>query len=349
MFEELNLEIREEVVRTLFHAEIEVEEADQLQQAQAAQALDGDGFAYAHESLAGSQAIAAAGGGAGLDARRRRRLGDGRRARRGRRLGDDPAARDERPREEPRPQRSVLVRQRQEVQALPRRVADLYHRADGRPERLQPSRSTSSSRRSGPSSPGSVITFDPDQLESRVAELEQELGTPGFWDDQQHAAQVSAEHARLTRRLERYRRLVQEYQDAQELLAMDGEMEDEIATSIAPLRDELDRLQEDALFSGEYDAGDALVTIHAGTGGTDAQDWAEMLLRMYLRWAAAPRLPDRAARGEPGGGGGPQVGDLHASGARTPTGSSRPSAASTGSSARARSTRPTAATRASRR
>ena len=66
---------------------------------------------------------------------------------------------------------------------------------------------------------------------------------------------------------------------------MDGEMEDEIATSIAPLRAELDRLQEDALFSGEYDAGDALVTIQAGTGGTDAQDWAEILLRMYLRWA----------------------------------------------------------------
>jgi peptide chain release factor 2 len=130
-----------------------------------------------------------------------------------------------------------------------------------------------------------VITFDPEQLESSLAELEQELGTPGFWDDQQHAAQVSAEHARLTRRLERYRRLVQDYQDAQELLAMDGEMEDEIATSIAPLRAELDRLQEDALFSGDYDAGDALVTIHAGTGGTDAQDWAEILLRMYLRWA----------------------------------------------------------------
>ena len=72
-----------------------------------------------------------------------------------------------------------------------------------------------------------MITFDPEQLESRIAELEQELGTPGFWDDQQHAAQVSAEHARLTRRLERYRRLTQEYQDAQELLAMDGEMADE--------------------------------------------------------------------------------------------------------------------------
>jgi peptide chain release factor 2 len=131
-----------------------------------------------------------------------------------------------------------------------------------------------------------VITFDPDQLEQRIAELELELGAPGFWDDPQHAAEVSAEHARLTKRLERYRRLTQEYQDAQELLAMDGDMAADIETSIAPLRKELDRLQEDALFSGEYDAGDALVTIHAGTGGTDAQDWAEILLRMYLRWAA---------------------------------------------------------------
>jgi peptide chain release factor 2 len=131
-----------------------------------------------------------------------------------------------------------------------------------------------------------VITFDPDALGRRVSALEEELRAPGFWDDQRRAASVSAEHARLTRRLERYRRLTQEYEDARELLAMDGEMAAEIATTIAPLRSELDRLQEDALFAGEYDAGDALVTIHAGTGGTDAQDWAEMLLRMYLRWAA---------------------------------------------------------------
>jgi peptide chain release factor 2 len=130
-----------------------------------------------------------------------------------------------------------------------------------------------------------VITFDPDALEKRAAELEQELGSPGFWDDTQRAARVTAEHARLSRRLERYRKLLQDYQDAQELLAMDGDMAAEIEASIAPLRQELDRLQEDALFSGEYDAGDSLVTIHAGTGGTDAQDWTEMLLRMYLRWA----------------------------------------------------------------
>jgi peptide chain release factor 2 len=145
-----------------------------------------------------------------------------------------------------------------------------------------------------------VITFDPDALEKRVAELEQELGSPGFWDDRQHAAQVSAEHARLSRRLERYRRLTQDYQDAQELLAMDGDMAGEIASSIAPLRQELDRLQEDALFSGEYDAGDALVTIHAGTGGTDAQDWGEMLLRMYLRWAQSRGFRTELLEASPG-------------------------------------------------
>jgi peptide chain release factor 2 len=145
-----------------------------------------------------------------------------------------------------------------------------------------------------------VITFDPDALEKRVAELEQELGSPGFWDDRQRAAQVSAEHARLSRRLERYRNLLQEYQDAQELLAMDGDMAAEIEASIAPLRTELDRLQEDALFSGEYDAGDALVTIHAGTGGTDAQDWAEMLLRMYLRWAQSRGFETELLEASPG-------------------------------------------------
>lgn len=130
-----------------------------------------------------------------------------------------------------------------------------------------------------------MVTFDPDSLRTRIAELEQELGAPGFWNDQQHAAAVSAEHARLTRRLDRYDRLTREYEDARELVAMDDGLADEVEASIAPLRSELERLQEDALFSGEYDAGDAVVTIQADAGGTDAQDWAEILLRMYLRWA----------------------------------------------------------------
>src|SRR5438067_13567314 len=148
------------------------------------------------------------------------------------------------------------------------------------------SRFRSSSKGSGPSSTGSVVTFDPDRLRARIAELEEELGQPGFWDDQQHAAVVSAEHARLARRLERYDRLTREYDDARELLELDESLAGDVEQSIVPLRRELKRLQEDALFSGEYDAGDAVVTIQSDAGGTDAQDWAEILLRMYLRWAA---------------------------------------------------------------
>jgi peptide chain release factor 2 len=156
------------------------------------------------------------------------------------------------------------------------------------------------------------------------------MNAPGFWDDQATAARVSADHARVSRRLEGYRTLQRDYEDARELTEL-GEAEDEIATSLRPLRRELERLQEAALFDGEYDGGDAVVTLQSGTGGTDAQDWAEIMLRMYERWAA-----------ERGFG----VELLEAS---TPTGSSRPSVGSTGSCARAPSTRPTGATPRSRR
>jgi peptide chain release factor 2 len=145
-----------------------------------------------------------------------------------------------------------------------------------------------------------VITFDPDSLRTRIAGLEGELGAPGFWDDQQRAAAVSADHARLSKRLERYDRLRHDYEDAAELLSMDGEMADEIAESLAPIRQEIERLQEDALFTGRYDAGDAVVTIHAGTGGTDAQDWAEILLRMYLRWSADRGFQTEVLEASPG-------------------------------------------------
>jgi len=145
-----------------------------------------------------------------------------------------------------------------------------------------------------------VITFDPDAIRRRLAELEQEMGEPGFWDDQRRAAAVSSEHARLAKRLERYERLRREYEDARELLEMDGDLGAEIAASLEPLQEELDRLTEEALFTGEYDAGDAVVTIVAGTGGTDAQDWAEMLLRMYLRWAAARGFQVELIEASPG-------------------------------------------------
>jgi peptide chain release factor 2 len=145
-----------------------------------------------------------------------------------------------------------------------------------------------------------VITFDPDQLTARVASLEEEMGRPGFWDDQQHAAQVSTEHSRLSRRLERYQQLNQEYEDARELLAMDGDLGAELAEGLDILRRQLEKVQEDALFTGEYDAGDAVVTIQADAGGTDSQDFAELLLRMYLRWAANRGFETELLEASPG-------------------------------------------------
>ncbi len=145
-----------------------------------------------------------------------------------------------------------------------------------------------------------MITFDPDTLQARLTELEAELSAPGFWDEQQHAARVSAEHARIARRLERYQHLTREYEEAKELLALDGAMEDEIRSHIQPIRRELDRLREDALFSGDYDSGDAVVTIQAATGGTDAQDFAEMLLRMYQRWAERRGFGNDIVEASPG-------------------------------------------------
>jgi peptide chain release factor 2 len=145
-----------------------------------------------------------------------------------------------------------------------------------------------------------VITFDPGSLRTRIDELERAMGAPGFWDDQQQAARISSEQARLSRRLENYERLNRDYEDARELAELDGDMADEIAASVVPLRAELARLQEDALFDGEYDAGDAVVTIQAGEGGTDAQDWAEMLLRMYLRWAERRGMKTDVIEASPG-------------------------------------------------
>jgi peptide chain release factor 2 len=134
--------------------------------------------------------------------------------------------------------------------------------------------------------PGSVITFDPDQLTARRAELEQAMSEVGFWDDQERAQKITREQSRVSKRIETYERLTGDYEDARELYELDPGMEDEIETSIIPLRAELERLQEAALFNGDYDGDDAVVTLQSGTGGTDAQDWTEMMLRMYERWGA---------------------------------------------------------------
>jgi peptide chain release factor 2 len=111
---------------------------------------------------------------------------------------------------------------------------------------------------------------------------------PGFWEDQESAASTSAAHSRAQRRLESFRGLESDAADLDELVEMaaeDEEMRAELDQQLGSIERRLAELEEQRLFSGEYDAGAAVVSVHAGAGGTDSQDWAEMLLRMYLRWA----------------------------------------------------------------
>jgi peptide chain release factor 2 len=121
-----------------------------------------------------------------------------------------------------------------------------------------------------------------------VAALEAEMGAPGFWDDSERAARVSGEHARASKRLEQFNALSGDVEDLDALAEMAAEEESlqaEVDEQIASVEARLAELELQRLFSGRYDAGDALVTVNAGAGGTDAQDWAEMILRMEMRWA----------------------------------------------------------------
>ena len=114
------------------------------------------------------------------------------------------------------------------------------------------------------------------------------MGEGGFWDNQENAARVSAEHARTSRKLAQFRELERDVEDLEplsELAEEDPEMAAELEEQVAGVQERLEALEEERLFSGRYDSGDALVTVNAGAGGTDAQDWAEMVLRMEMRWA----------------------------------------------------------------
>ncbi len=148
-----------------------------------------------------------------------------------------------------------------------------------------------------------MITFDPALLESRRAELERETLAEGFWDDQRRAARASAELHRTQAKLDTYERLSSEAAELDTMLEMAAEDADwraELERALASLDRDLKKLQEEALFTGEYDSGPAVVGVHAGAGGTDSQDWAEMLLRMYLRWAEARGLKAQLLEATPG-------------------------------------------------
>ena len=133
-----------------------------------------------------------------------------------------------------------------------------------------------------------MITFDPGALAARLSELDSAMESPGFWEDQRAAAKVAAERARTQKKIETFEQLQADSGELDFMLeqaAEDPAWRDELDAALGRLGREIGMLQEQALFTGEYDSGPAVVGVHAGAGGTDSQDWAQMLLRMYERWA----------------------------------------------------------------
>ena len=124
----------------------------------------------------------------------------------------------------------------------------------------------------------------------RLRELEAVASAPDLWDDPDRARKVTSELSQVTGDVELYDELTAAIDDAttlDELARDEGDesQEAEIASMISALSARFDELELRALFAGEYDEHDAICEVHAGEGGTDAQDWAEMLVRMYRRWA----------------------------------------------------------------
>lgn len=132
--------------------------------------------------------------------------------------------------------------------------------------------------------------FDIANKEQQLAELEQQTLQPGFWDDSQTAQRVMRQLAGLRDEVEGWQSLARHANEVRELIELaeleeDAALEAELTADVAALEQDLEAREFQLAFRDEHDRGDALLSIHAGAGGTESQDWAEMLLRMYLRWA----------------------------------------------------------------
>ena len=128
------------------------------------------------------------------------------------------------------------------------------------------------------------------QLEREADELDAQAAAPGFWDDMDKAQKVSQRTAILKDKINTYKQLLTDYEDTLTLIELADEAEDlslleECTEAVEKIQGSMERQRLSTLLSGEYDSKNAIMTFHAGAGGTEAQDWAEMLYRMYTRWA----------------------------------------------------------------
>ena len=149
------------------------------------------------------------------------------------------------------------------------------------------------------------ISLEIPAKEEKIAELEYKMGEPSFWDDAAAAQKLNQELAALKGGVDTYKGLMAKYEDAETLYEMgieegDASMEDDIRAELDLIAEGLETLQIEVLLSGDYDANNAILTLHAGAGGTEAQDWTQMLLRMYGRWAERHGFTVETADLQPG-------------------------------------------------
>ncbi|MGE5417995.1 MAG: peptide chain release factor 2 [Acidobacteriota bacterium] len=133
-------------------------------------------------------------------------------------------------------------------------------------------------------------SLDVDSLNQEVAALEEKTGQPGFWDDNQEAQKILRRISEVRETIDTFQHLVNETHDLKSLLELaatenEEELYQEASQELGVIKKEFDAFELSILFAGEYDRNNAIVSLHSGAGGTDAQDWTEILLRMYSRWA----------------------------------------------------------------
>lgn len=135
-----------------------------------------------------------------------------------------------------------------------------------------------------------MILFDIPNLEKKLQELEEQTTKQGFWEDTENTTKVLSEIKRIKGKYTKYKELEKELKNLLELSELvqqeyDEEIVNDIIKNTKKEQRNLEKLELETLLSGKYDTNNAIVTIHPGAGGTESQDWAEMLYRMYTRWA----------------------------------------------------------------
>jgi peptide chain release factor 2 len=132
--------------------------------------------------------------------------------------------------------------------------------------------------------------FDIGSIKEQLEEMELEMNQDNFWNDAEHAGKILKDIKILKDKIDRVERLKKEYEDLEVLIELGIEAEDssvipEAEADFEKLKADIESMRIETLLNGQYDRNNAIFTIHSGAGGLEAQDWAEMLLRMYTRWA----------------------------------------------------------------